>query len=331
MRLSPADGVPSRRVLLGALGHRLRNPLASPVSGGIVGPSRWSWTTRLLFLFIAIVWGFNFLFIRVALADASPLWLAFLRAAVGAGVAAVVLTPLRGWNTLDGRGRRDALLLGIPNTVAFYSLLFAAIESELPGIAAVLTYTFPLWVALLSPRFLGYPLRPRTWAAIGAGFLGVALISLAGAAVSGGVPLVPVAETLGAAAAWALGTVLFQRRFPRNQMLEANAYQLIGGSVGLAILVVALAPTPFPRFTPDLGLSLVWLGVLGTALAYSIWFDLLGHTPAATLSAYAFLVPVIALVGSVLFFGEHLVAVQIAGVVLVLSSIYVIGRAIPDR
>jgi probable blue pigment (indigoidine) exporter len=287
----------------------------------------WSWTTRFLFLFVGVVWGFNFLFIRVGLADASPLWLSLLRAAVGTAATAVVLTPLHAWHELDARGRRDALLLGIPNTMAFYALLFVALQSELPGIAAVLTYTFPLWVALLSPSVLGHRLGARHWVAVGAGFLGVGLISQPWSAAANGLALPPILETLGAAVAWATGTVLFQRRFPRNQMLEANAFQLIGGTAGLAVLVVLLAPTPYPTLTPDLGLSLIWLGVLGTALAYSIWFDLLGRTRAATLSAYAFLVPVVALVGSAVFFGEHLSPVQIAGVVLVLVSIYFIGRA----
>ncbi len=287
----------------------------------------WSWTTRFLFLFVGVVWGFNFLFIRVALADASPLWLSFLRAAVGAAATAVVITPFEGWHQLDVRGKRDALLLGIPNTMAFYALLFVAVESILPGVAAVLTYTFPLWVALLSPVVLGHRLGVRHWAAVGAGFLGVALISQAWSSVASQVSLVPVLEVLGAAVSWAIGTVVFQRRFPRHQMLEANAYQLIGGTVGLAILVAAFAPVPLPRASWTLGLSLVWLGVLGTALAYSIWFDLLGRTKAATLSAYAFIVPVVALLGSVVFFGERLSLFQLGGVGLILVSIYGIGRA----
>ncbi len=287
----------------------------------------WSWGSRLLFLFVCVVWGFNFLFVRVGLSDATALWLALLRAAIGAGAAAVLLTAVRGWGRLDRAGRRDAILLGIPNTAAFYALLFVAIQTVLPGVAAVLTYTFPLWVALLSPAVLGHRLGVRQWLALGAGFFGVALVAQVGSVAANGLSATPVLELLGSAVAWAVGTVVFQRRFDRSQMLEANAFQLIGGSVALLALVALLAPTPLPTFAPSLDISLVWLGILGTALAYSIWFDLLGRTRAATLSAYAFLVPVVALAGSVVFFGEHLVALQVVGVGLVLVSIYGLGRS----
>ncbi len=285
------------------------------------------WTVRLLFLFLSVVWGLNFLFIRIGLDDASPLWLALLRAAVGAAATAVMLVPLHTWRELDARGRRDALLLGIPNTTLFYAFLFAALESVLPGVAAVLTYTFPLWVAVLSPFVLGHRLTIKHWGAVAGGFLGVVLIAHAWTVFTSGVSALAVLELLGAALSWALGTVLFQRRFRREEMLEANAFQLFGGTAGLAVLVVAFTPVPLPTWTGPLAATLLWTGVLGTTLAYSIWFWLLGRTRAATLSAYVFLVPVVALGASALFFGERLDVEQLGGVFLVLLSIYGIARA----
>ena len=284
-------------------------------------------TTRSLFGFLSVVWGFNFLFVRVGLADASPLWLALLRAGVGAAATVVVLTPLRAWHELDARGRRDALLLGLPNTAAFYAFLMLGIQSVLPGLAAVLTYTFPLWVAILSPRVLGHRLTLLHWGAIAGGFLGVVLISEVWNVLSSGVSLVAVLELLAAAISWAIGTVLFQRRFRREEMIEANAFQLLGGTAGLLVAVGLLTPVPLPTFSLSLVLAVVWLGVLGTTLAYIVWFWLLGRTRAATLSAYVFLVPVVALSASAIVFGERLVPVQLAGVALVLLSIYGISRA----
>ncbi len=326
MRLSPVRRVHGEAPPRSPAGVSA-TPILSPASGADVAEDGWSWSSRFLFLFVCVVWGFNFLFVRVGLSDATALWLALLRAAIGAGAAAVLLTAVRGWGRLDRAGRRDALLLGLPNTAAFYALLFVAIQSVLPGVAAVLTYTFPLWVALLSPAVLGHRLGVRQWLALGAGFLGVALVAQIASVSAGGLSLVPVLELLGSAVAWAVGTVVFQRRFDRAQMLEANAFQLVGGSVALLALVILLGPTPLPTFAPSLDISLVWLGILGTALAYSIWFDLLGRTRAATLSAYAFLVPVVALAGSVVFFGEHLGPLQVVGVALVLVSIYGLGRS----
>lgn len=273
------------------------------------------------------IWGLNFIFIKAGLADASALWLALLRAVVGTGATAVVLTLLGAWRELDARGRRDALLLGLPNTTAFYALLFLGLENVLPGVGAVLTYTFPLWVAILSPAVLGHRLTPRLWGAIVLGFVGVVLVSQPWAGLGRTVSYVALGELIGAAISWAVGTVLFQRRFRRNEMLEANGLQLAGGTVGLVLLLLIVGPGRTPTLSSGLTLTLLWLGILGTAVAYTVWFYLLGRTKAATLSAYAFLVPVVALIASAALFSERLSALQLAGVGLVFVSIFGIGRA----
>jgi len=292
-----------------------------------VAGASWTGTTRLMFLFIAGVWGFNYLFVAVGLGFASPLWLAFLRAGIGAVATLLIVTLQRRWGSLDARGRRDALVLGIPNTALFFGLWFPAAREVLPGTAAVMIYTFPLWVALLSAPVLGHPLHRRHWMAIAVGFAGVALISQAWALASGSLSPVPVLELLGAAISWAVGTVLFQRRFVREQMLEANAYQVAGGAVTLLAVTLLLTPTPVPAFTPALTVTALWLGVLGTAVAYSLWFTLLGTTRAARLSAYVFLVPVVALAASAVLFGERLSPLQLVGVGLVLVGIYAISSS----
>lgn len=287
----------------------------------------WSWGNRLSFVFLVSVWGMNYLFVSVGLGYSSPFWLALLRASVGTLGAWILLTPLRQWGHLDGRGRRDAMLLGLPNTTAFFVLWFLAARSVLPGVAAVVIYTFPLWVALLSAPVLGHRLSARHWVSVAAGFCGVVLISQVYVMGSSAVPAFAVLELLGATVSWAFGTVLFQRRFVREEMLEANAYQLLGGTLGVLVIALLFAPTPIPAATPVLIGSVLWLGLLGTALAYTVWFYLLGRTRAATLAAYVFLVPVVALTASAILLGERLSPVQLVGVALVLGSIYGIGGA----
>jgi len=95
----------------------------------------------------------------------------------------------------------------------------------------------------------------------------------------------------------------------------------------LLLLAVVFEGSALPRFTPSLTVAVLWMGVYGTAFAYAVWFFLLGKVPAPTLSAYAFLVPIVALGASAVFLGERLDAEQAIGVVLVLLSIYGISRA----
>ncbi|MGA8276218.1 MAG: DMT family transporter [Thermoplasmata archaeon] len=289
--------------------------------------ARWSVRTWLLFALMALAWGLNYPLVSVGLQSASPLWLATLRTGVGLAGTVVLVTLAHGWGTLDAKGRRDAFLLGVPNTAGLFGFWFVAARSVPPGIASVMIYTFPFWVALLSAPVLGRPLSRAAWAAIATGFLGVALISQAWALFGPGLSVVPILELLAAALSWAVGTVLFQRRFRASQALSGCAYQLAGGLVALVLATLVVGAEPLPRPTPDLIGVTLWLGLVGTTVAYAIWFTLLGRTPAARISAYLFLVPIVALAASVTILGERLVWVQAIGVGLVLLAIYWVGRS----
>ena len=283
------------------------------------------------FVGVATIWGFNYLFVRAGLGLANPLWLAAFRAGLGALAAAVFVLPRRGVPALDRRGRIDAALLGLPNTALFFGLWFLAAGSVLPGETAVIVYTFPLWVAVLAGPVLGDHLRPVHWAILGVGFVGVAMISQPWAGSGASLRPVPVVELLVGAISWALGTVLMQRRFRASELQQANAYQLLGGAAALVLVAAGLAPGALPSPSWALGADVLWLGLVGTALAYSIWFHLLGRIPAATLSGFTFLVPLVALAASAVVYGERLDLTQAAGVVLVLVAIAATGRWMRSR
>jgi drug/metabolite transporter (DMT)-like permease len=292
-----------------------------------VAPPVWTNQTRTLFGLLVVAWGLNYIFVNIGLGFAAPLWLATLRAAIGLLVSVPIVASFRGPRTLDRRGMRDAMLIGIPSTGFFLGLWFWAQRAVLPGVAAVVIYTYPLWVAVLAQPVLGHRLGPRHWAAVATGFVGVAFVSQLGLAGGAGISLPAILALLGAAIFWAVGTVLFQRRFRAGEMVEANAYQLLGGTVTLLAATLVLSPTPLPRPSAALLVSVLWLGVVGTAVAYAIWASLLERTRAAPLSAYLFLVPVVALGASVVLFGERLSWLQLLGIALVLASVYGVARA----
>jgi drug/metabolite transporter (DMT)-like permease len=278
-----------------------------------------------LYVGLVLAWGFNYLFVRAGLSYAGPIWLAALRAGVGALGIAASLVPRSQRAHLDARGIRDGLLLGLPNTALFFGLWFVAASAVLPGETAVVIYTFPLWVALLSIPLLRQRLLPLGWAAVAAGFIGVTLVAQPWA--GGKTPWLPVVELLVAALSWAFGTVLYKRRFRGKEMREANVYQLAAGSVALFVAAVIFEPRAVPGPTPPLLAIVLYLGLVGTAFGYGVWFWLLQRFPAPTVSAYVFLVPVTAILGSRLVFGEPLDSVQIGGVALVLLSLYGVARS----
>lgn len=278
-------------------------------------------------LAVVVPWGLNYLFVRAALVFAAPLWLAAFRSLLGWGTVAAVRVAFHRPGRLTGPGQRDASLLGLLTTTVFFGLWFTAAQSVAPGVASVLVYTFPLWVTLLAGPLLGDRVPRITGVGVAIGFAGVILVAEPWRAGSGGLPLGAVAELLVGALAWAAGTVLAARRFSPADLEAATEYQLLGGGAALALVALLAEPAGPVVASPALFVDLIWLGPIGTALAYSVWYVLLGRFPAPELSSYLFLVPVVALGASALALSERLDAVQLSGVVAVLACVYTVSRS----
>jgi probable blue pigment (indigoidine) exporter len=276
-----------------------------------------------LFGFLVFAWGLNYLVVRDLTRFGGPLWLATGRAGIG-GVVALALLAFPGERGhLSGIDKRDAFLLGLLNTGGMYGLWFLAASQVPPGETSVLVYTLPLQVALLAVPVLGHRARAMQGIALGVGLFGVVLMTEPWSTAR--LEVLAIAALLLSSFSWALGTVLYQRRFRGAQLREGNSYQLLGGAALLLLLSIAIEPAGVPTPSPTFWVEILYLGVLGTALAYGAWFTLLAKYPAETLSSYTILVPVVALAASVLVDGERLDLVQLCGVGLVLVSLYAIG------
>lgn len=285
-----------------------------------------TWVLAILYVGMVLAWGLNFIFAKIGLASSPPLWLAAFRALLGtAGVAAGALAWRSSFH-LTALERRDAILLGIPTTGLFFGLWFSAATQVPPGQTAVVVYTFPLWVVVLSFLLVNEKAPPLAWMSVVVGFLGVVLVEQPWSGVSGRIPPEAIGELLGAAACWALGTVLLKARIRPAGLRIANGYQLLGGAVVLVLAAAALEPHPSIDLSTSFYVSILWLGLVGAALANAIWFTLLQHFPAPTVSTWAFLTPVVALVASILIFGESLDPVQIIGIVAILAGVVVVAR-----
>ncbi len=288
------------------------------------GPS--NWILAVLYAGMVVAWGLNFIFVRVGLTASPPLWLATFRALIGtAGVSVGVLA----WPSevrLTPRERRDALLIGIPTTGLFFGLWFSAAATVPPGQTAVIVYTFPLWVVVLSFLLMSERAPRVAWLSVIVGFVGVVLVEQPWSGSSGKIAFASIAELLTAAACWALGTVLIKSRIRGPGLRTANALQLCSGTVVLIIAALIFEPHPAIVASSNLFVSILWLGLVGTAGANVVWFILLERFPAPTVSTWSFLVPVVALVASVVIFGERLNGLQIVGVAAVLLGAFVISR-----
>ncbi len=258
------------------------------------------------------VWGSTYIVTTEMLAGWHPLVVALLRA-LPAGLLLLLLVRKLPQGVWWGR----SALLGALNISVFWVLLFVSAYRLPGGVAATVGAIQPLIVVLLSRALLGTPIRMLAVLAALGGVAGVAMLVLApGAALD---PL-GVAAGLGGAVSMAFGTVLTRRWQPPVPALTFTAWQLAAGGVLLLPLVLWLQPpVPVPS-GPNL-LGLAWLGLVGAALTYILWFRgiaRLGPTAAAPL---ALLSPVAAVLLGWLVLGQALTTMQLAGTLVVIGSI----------
>lgn len=263
------------------------------------------------------IWGSTYIVTTQALPPGYPMTVAMLRA-LPAGILLLLLVRRLPWGIWWGR----AFLLGALNFSLFWAMLFVAAYRLPGGVAATVGAVQPLIVLFLARLVLGATLRPVAIGAALAGIAGVALLVLKpGAALDA----VGVTAALAGAVSMAAGTVLSRRWQPPVSALTFTAWQLTAGGILLVPVALWLEP-PLPHLSQDNILGLAYLGLIGAALTYILWFRGLSRLGPSTIAPLAFLSPVTAVVLGWAMLGQTLTPTQIAGAVIALGSVWLSQR-----
>ena len=270
----------------------------------------------LLALAIVIVWGTNFVVIKLALAHLPPLLFATLRFTLAAIPGVFLL-------------RRPAVplgqlaLYGILIGVGQFGLLFVAIgDGFAPGLASLIVqsqvfFTIGLALWLSSERVARVQ--------IGALLLGAAGIGLIAAHTGGGTSLAGVALVLGAALAWAGGNIV-QRQSAGVDML---AYVVWASLFAVPpLFVLSLVREGWPAMVGGVRdarwttwAAVAWQSVGNTMFGYGAWGFLLTRYPAATIAPWSLLVPVFGMGAAAAWLGEPLSGWKLAAAALILGGL----------
>ena len=260
-----------------------------------------------------VVWGTTYAVTTEFLPPGRPLLAATLRA-LPAGLLLLALTrrlPRGDW------WWRSAVL-GALNIGVFFALLFVTAYRLPGGMAAVLGAAQPLLVAGLTVLLLSERVALRTVLAAVVGAGGVALAVLTAQARLDPVGL---AAGLAGTASMALGLVLTKRwGRPDVSLLTTTAWQLTAGGLLLAPLALGLEGLPATLTGHNLA-GYAYLTVIGTALAYTLWFRGLHLLNAARVSLLSLLSPLVATVIGWAALGQGLTVVQVVGMALAFGAV----------
>ncbi|KZB71302.1 MULTISPECIES: EamA family transporter [Thalassospira] len=265
-----------------------------------------------------IIWGSSYIVTTEMLPDGFPLTVALLRALPAGLILLLVVRqlPPAGWRT-------RVFILGALNFAVFWSMLFVAAYRLPGGVAATLGAIQPLLVLFLARFALGSGITILGVIAAISGLIGVAMLVLG---PTSSLDPIGIAAALFGAASMAAGTVMTRKWQPPVSPLTFTAWQLTAG--GLLLIPVALIIEPgFPMPTPVNLVGLVWLGLIGAALTYFLWFRGIARLGPTTVTSFGFLSPTSAVLLGWVILGEALSPLQMTGVIVVLVSIWLGQRA----
>jgi drug/metabolite transporter (DMT)-like permease len=254
---------------------------------------------------VCLVWGTTYTAIRIALDTVPPFLMAGLRWTV-AGMLLIAAVSARGeplpsprsWPALALLG---VLLLGVGNGGVVWA------ELTVPsGLAAVLVAAMPFWmVGIEAMRPDRERLPARHVAGLVVGFVGIVL--LVGPQIDIGAGrgfLVGVLSTQLACLGWAVGSSYARRRSSHENVLTAAAFEMLFGGLALLAVGVSLNEWRVVVVNPRTGGALLYLIVVGSIAGFSAYAYALKHLPVATVSLYAYVNPIIAVILGTLLLRE---------------------------
>lgn len=283
------------------------------------------------------LWGTAMVVMKSVLPHTSPFFLAAVRL-IPAGVLLLIAarwlgrSPLKGW-----RSWLWVVLFGLVDGTLFQGFLALGLVRTGAGLGSLLIDSQPLAVAVLAALFYQERIGLVAIGGLLLGILGISVIGLpanlmnallAGdlAAVwHGGIFTLGEWFMLGASLSMAVGTILIRPVVRNADPVVATGWHMILG--GLPLLAVsALTETQQWQDLSAWGwLGMSYMTVMGSAIAYGLFFYFASSGSLTTLSALTFSTPVFALLFGSIFLGESLTNMQWVGVALTLTSIYLVS------
>jgi drug/metabolite transporter (DMT)-like permease len=282
-----------------------------------------------MFLGLSAIWGGSYLLIKIALDGFEAPMIVWLRVTLA---AVILYFAVR---ARQDRDRAFRFMRQYPGRVAMLGLLSIAIPFTLitvgetqisSGLTGILVAPGPLFVALFAP-FLDPTERVdrRGALALLIGFAGV-IVLVGGDTVHDSGEFLGSLAVLGAACSYGLGAM-----YAKNRLSHAGVPPIVMSFFSCA--AASLMTLPFALITiggnsPDLGevAAVVSLGVIGTALAFVLYYSLITETGAGRASLVGYAIPPIALLYGALLLDEEITVGSVVGLVLILVGVGMAGR-----
>lgn len=272
-----------------------------------------------LALIVVLAWGSNFSAMKIALEDVPPLLFVGLRFAMLIPLMVFLPRPAS-WGAI--------IAVGLLINTGQFAFLFSAMRADVTaGLASLLLQAQAPLTIVLAALVYGERVGRVQAAGIGLAVCGLVMFALAG---GGNVTVIGLGLILCGALCWACGNLVL-RRLPGVRMVALFVWASLVPPLPMLGLSLALeGPAPLATLAAVSAqgwIAVIYVAVISTILGYSIWGALLSRHPAATVTPFALLIPVVGLLTAAIVLGERITAWEAAsaGVILAGLALAVLG------
>lgn len=286
------------------------------------------------YFLIYVVWGSTYFFIGQCLHDIPPFMLGALRFSM-AGAVLLAICGWRGEKLLKKKLILKSAVSGIVLLFIDQAVIMFAQQYVSSSLVAIVASSTALWIMLLDVRAWRQNFRrPATVLGMVLGFAGVGM--LYAEQLYSDTSVHPDSEVgilllVGGCISWACGTLYSKYRSSAEEETNGfagSAWQMLSASVVFSICAAIsgdFSTADMATISMTSWLSLAYLVTFGSLLAYSAYVWLLKVRPASEVATHAYVNPVVAVALGAGIGGEHVTAVQIAGLAVILASVMMVS------
>jgi drug/metabolite transporter (DMT)-like permease len=279
--------------------------------------------SRLVWLLLCLIWGSTWLFIKLGLSDLPPFTFAGIRFVIASAILFAIIAARR---LSLPRNRSDWMLLAITGVLSFslnYGLLFWGEQYISSGLAALLQATIPAFGLVIAHFYLpGEQMTSAKIFGVVMGVAGVGVIFSNQLSVAGPRALAGCAALVVGSACAAYANVLVKARGAKLDPAILAGGQMLFGLIPLLLIGIPLEGNPFHfHWTRMAVVSLFYLAIVGSVVAFLLYYWLVQHMEVTKTMLIALVTPVIAVSLGVLVLSEELNWRTFAGGAMIISGI----------
>ncbi|RPH58503.1 MAG: DMT family transporter [Chloroflexi bacterium] len=286
-----------------------------------MSPKHWT-----IFILLGAIWSASFLWIKIALAELGPLTLVAYRTGFGLLTGLLVASIWRIPFPRDWKTWRMFILLGFTNIAIPFFLITWGQQSIDSAVASILNATVPLFTIVIAHFFLPDDkiTAPKVLGLL-IGFSGVAILLSRGINDRAHNSLIGQAAVILAAVSYAISYVYARRNTQQVPGEIRGVLPLVSASLVMGIIApIAESPFKIPQL-PITWIGLLWLGALGTGLAFIMQYYLIHEIGPTRATLVTYIFPLGGVLLGVLFLREPLSWQLAVGAALIISSIAVVN------